>query len=84
MPDLAVEVISPSDFGEDDQERLVEYFRAGVRQVWLIYPRLRLLYIYDSIKLVRGFLENEVIDCGPILSGLQFTLSELFPERSPE
>jgi Uma2 family endonuclease len=82
-PDLAVEVVSPSDFGEDDQEKLVEFFRAGVRQVWLIYPRLRLLYIYDSITSVRGFTENDVIDCAPILPGLKFTLKELFPEQFP-
>lgn len=41
MPDLAVEVISPDDTLYEIDERLVAYFAAGVRQVWLVYPKSR-------------------------------------------
>ena len=83
VPDLAVEVISPSDFGEDLQEKLVEYFSVGVRQVWLIFPRARLLYIYDSITSVRGFSEADVVEVGTILPGYRFTLRDIFRKHSP-
>ena len=83
VPDLAVEVISPSDFAEDNHEKLVEYFQAGVLQVWVIYPQLGLLYIYDSVVSARGYTKTDVIDGGTILPGFQFTLSELFPDEMP-
>ncbi len=38
VPDLAVEVISPTDSAEDLLEKVKEYFQAGVHLVWLVYP----------------------------------------------
>lgn len=45
-PDLAVEVISPSDtFGEIHQE-IVEYFESGSRLVWVINPNEESVMVY--------------------------------------
>ena len=38
VPDLAVEVISPNDLAVEVLRKLDDYFRAGVRQVWVVYP----------------------------------------------
>src|SRR5262249_10355673 len=35
VPDLAVEVVSPSDGAAEQMEKVIEYFRAGVRLVWV-------------------------------------------------
>ena len=35
-PDLVVEVVSPSDRVDELKEKIVEYFQAGVRQVWVV------------------------------------------------
>jgi Uma2 family endonuclease len=51
VPELTVEVISPTDLAEDLLVRLDEYFRAGVRLVWVIYPALRTLYVNESATL---------------------------------
>ncbi|HEY3109388.1 MAG TPA: Uma2 family endonuclease [Chloroflexota bacterium] len=40
-PDLAVEMISPSESAEDIREKIDEYIRAGARLVWILFPRLR-------------------------------------------
>ncbi len=45
-PDLAVEVISPTDDYEDVQEKITEYFTFGVRQVWIISPESKTLTVY--------------------------------------
>src|SRR5947209_16806821 len=55
VPDLAVEVISPNDLADELMQKLTEYFQAGVRLVWIVYPRQRLVYVYDSPTHVRGF-----------------------------
>ena len=39
MPDLAIEVISRGNTREEMQQKLADYFAAGVRQVWYVYPR---------------------------------------------
>src|SRR5262245_16861866 len=40
-PDLAVEVVSPSDHYSQVQRKVGEYFRAGVRMVWVVDPEDR-------------------------------------------
>jgi Uma2 family endonuclease len=37
-PDLAIEVISPSNTPREMDERVSDYFAAGCRRVWLVYP----------------------------------------------
>jgi Uma2 family endonuclease len=39
-PDIAVEVISPSERAVDTQAKLEAYLRYGAREVWQIYPKL--------------------------------------------
>ena len=38
VPDIAVEVVSPSDIFSDVYEKVGEYFRAGFPQVWIVHP----------------------------------------------
>jgi Uma2 family endonuclease len=40
-PDLAVEVVSPSERAEEVQERVRDWSAGGVRRLWLVYPGLR-------------------------------------------
>ena len=37
-PDLAVEVVSPSDSAAAVQAKIEEYFAAGCRLAWVVYP----------------------------------------------
>jgi len=79
VPDLCVEVISPSDIHDDDHEKLIEYFDAGVKQVWVIHPRFGDVYVYDSRHRVRGYSADEVIEGSPCLPGLNFKLADVLP-----
>jgi Uma2 family endonuclease len=38
VPDLVVEVVSPTNLAEEIPTRVREYFEAGVRRAWVIYP----------------------------------------------
>jgi Uma2 family endonuclease len=38
-PDLAVEIISPTEVDHDVDRKIDEYLRAGVRVVWIVNPR---------------------------------------------
>jgi Uma2 family endonuclease len=80
VPDLAIEVMSLTNLAEDLMEHLVEYFQAGVRLVWVVYPRQRLVYVYESLTHIRGLTRNEELDGGAVLPGFRLALASVFPE----
>ena len=47
-PDLAVEVLSPSNTKGEMQRKLVDYFTAGVRLVWYVDPREKTVRAYTA------------------------------------
>ncbi len=78
IPDLAVEVTSPSDRAEDQREKVLEYFRAGVRCVWVVYPKLRLIDVYESPTRVQILTEADTLRGDPVLPGFELPLASLF------
>ena len=84
IPDLAIEVISPSNMASDVLIKIREYFRAGVRLVWVMYPVEGQCYVYDSPRSVRILERGDTLDGGTVLPGFQVPLSELFEEDSDE
>ena len=79
VPDLAVEVVSPTDFIEELLTKIDEYFRAGVRLVWLVHCSLKMIYVYRSNTDVRILSETEDLDGGEVLPGLRISVASLFP-----
>ncbi len=47
-PDLAVEVVSPSDKQYDVTEKALAYLKAGTRLVWVIEPVAKTVMVYRS------------------------------------
>jgi len=82
-PDLAVEVVSPTDLVEELFDKVAEYFQAGVRLVWLVYPRLRLVQVYESLTQARGLSAADELDGGAVLPGFRTPVVALFPEATP-
>lgn len=79
VPDLCVEVVSPTDDAEDVREKVVEYFTVGARLVWVVYPRLQLVDVYEAADRVRVLTRADSLDGGPVLPGFALPLAELFP-----
>ena len=48
IPDLAVEVVSPSNSAGHVPDKVREYLQAGVQLVWIIYPTAGEVHIYDA------------------------------------
>lgn len=82
VPDLAVEVLSPDDLAEEIMQRLREYFQAGVRLVWVVYPQARLVYVYESLTQLYGRTNTDELDGGSVLPGLRLPVADLFPEAA--
>jgi Uma2 family endonuclease len=80
VPDLAIEVVSPNDRAEDLFIKIREYFEADVRAVWVIYPRERVVHVFESFTQIRVLLRSDTLEGGTILPGFQLPLSTLFEE----
>jgi Uma2 family endonuclease len=77
-PDLAVEIISPNDVHDKVSEKVLEYLEAGVRQVWLVSPKLRSITIFRSPTDVQVFAGDRELVCEDLLPGFRCSLKEIF------
>jgi Uma2 family endonuclease len=80
VPELAVEVVSPSDRAEELMTKVTEYFEAGVSQVWVLYPRQQFVVVFESLTRIRGLTGAEELDGGEVLPGFRLALATLFPQ----
>jgi Uma2 family endonuclease len=77
-PDLAVEVISKSNTPKEMARKLREYFEAGVRLVWYIYPKKRLVEVYTDPKTRTVLRAGQKLDGGDVLPGFSLPIKKLF------
>ncbi|HEV3256971.1 MAG TPA: Uma2 family endonuclease [Gemmataceae bacterium] len=78
VPNLAVEVVSPSNTANELLEKTLEYFAAGVQLVWVIYPRHRRVFVYEPPASSRILLEQDELDGGTVLPGFRLSVAALF------
>jgi Uma2 family endonuclease len=76
-PDLAVEVVSPSDSASDVQERVRNFRKAGTRLMWVAYPRLRTIVAHTTSG-SRTLEADQVLDGGDVLPGFSVTVRDIF------
>jgi Uma2 family endonuclease len=77
-PDLAVEVISPSDTYSDVQEKVFDWLEAGTRMVLLIIPRKRAVIVYRSLTEIITLTENDTINGGDVVPGWTMPVRDVF------
>ena len=82
-PDLAVEVISAGNTREEMDRKLCDYFQAGVRRVWYIYPRSHEVRVYVSIDRVVTMRSNQSLEGADVLPGFLLDLRTFFTLPGP-
>ena len=78
-PDLAVEVISPSNTAREMERKLQDYLAAGVRLVWYVYPRPQEVHVHTAERHDVLTLDRE-LSGGDVLPGFVLPLRQLFEE----
>lgn len=78
-PDLAVEVLSPSNTSKQIREKLIEYFARGVRAVWVVAPEDRTVTVYRSPEEGRLLHENAILTGDDVLPGFSCRVADLMP-----
>jgi Uma2 family endonuclease len=74
-PDLAVEVLSPSDPYSEVEEKKERYLDAGTRAVVIVDPRRKQVYVHRASGVTRV---SDILTVEDVLPGWSMTFDELF------
>ena len=77
-PNLAVEILSPSNTANEMQRKIGEYFQHGVTLVWLIDPESQSAEAYRSPTDVRTIQKTDNLDGEDVLPNFTLPLADLF------
>ncbi len=78
-PDLAIEVLSPSDKAAAMRRKVKQYFAAGSRAVWLVFPSTREVEVWESANgPARVLGRQDTIEARELLPGFSASLKSFF------
>lgn len=77
-PDVAVEIMSPSNRASEMQQKVTDYLDADVRLVWVLDPSTRTVTAYKPGGSARILRHDESLDGEDVLPGFRPQLSRLF------
>ena len=80
MPDLAVEVQSPDDTIKEMREKATYYLANGAKLVWLVYPRKRIVEVYDANGEIDILHEGETLSGEDVLPGFTLPVIDIFAD----
>ena len=82
-PDLAIEILSPTNTIEEIDDKLVEYFENGARLVWVINPSQHHVLVYRSAQEPDRLLKSaDSLDGEDVVPGFTFPVADLFQKLS--
>ena len=79
-PDLAVEIISPSNTFDEIHTKIVEYFDSGSKLVWVIHPDEESVLVYHKPQPDKLLQRSDSLDGETIIPGFTVPLTELFAD----
>ena len=77
-PDLAVEVVSPTDIQYRVIEKAFAYLDAGTRLVWVIEPVAKTVTVYRSRTDIKTLMGDDTLSGEEVVEGFSCQVAELF------
>jgi Uma2 family endonuclease len=77
-PDLAIEILSPSESPIQIQEKIRDYLEAGTSLIWVVAPKAKTVTVYRPDGSARFLREHETLAAEDLLPGLSIPLTEIF------
>jgi Uma2 family endonuclease len=77
-PDLAIEIISPSETADEVQQKIDDFLAAGTPLVWVVYPRTEVVVVYAAGGMARTYRGEDVIEHPDVLPGFSCKVADLF------
>ena len=79
-PDLAVEVMSPSDSRPQAEKKAKQWLEHGAREVWIVNPKSKSISVLSHDHDPQVCAAADQFSASEILSGLTFAVRDLFAE----
>ena len=80
-PDLAVEVISPTDADSNITIKVANYLAAGT-VVWIVRPETKKVEVYTPGQPVQQLGEEDTLDGGAVLPEFKLPVKAIFPSEA--
>jgi len=77
-PDLAVEVVSPSDKLYQVEEKAFAYLEAGTQLVWVVKPPSKTVSVYRSETDITVLTRNDTLSGEEVIKGFSCQVAPLF------
>lgn len=82
-PDLAVEVVSPSNRPRELLDKVETYLQHGTQVVWVVYPDERVVDVYklsdDGTLNLRKIDHDAILDGNSVLPDFSLNIQDIFP-----
>ncbi len=80
VPDLAIEVLSPSNRAAEMARRIADLLEAGARTVWVFDPMRKTVIVHDRSGTVRVLRGSDRLEQPELLPGFSCAVAEFFAE----
>jgi Uma2 family endonuclease len=77
-PDLAVEILSPSNTRGEMARKRREYFGSGTQLIWEIFPPTHTAHVYTDVDTFRMLDVDATLDGATVLPGFAVVIRTLF------
>jgi Uma2 family endonuclease len=81
-PDLAIEVLSPSNTRGEMERKRRDYFAAGTLLVWEIDPKKEVIDVYTAPDSVKRLTKSDNLAGNHVLPGFKVRVAELFARKN--
>jgi Uma2 family endonuclease len=78
-PDLAVEIISPTETATEVRDKVADYLAAGTSLVLVVYPARRELVAHTPDDLARTYHADDTLTAPDVLPGFVRPVADFFP-----
>jgi Uma2 family endonuclease len=81
-PDIAVEVMSPTDRKRALRAKAERYLQHGTRIVWLVFPATRTVDVYSADGDIEELSMGGILSGGDVLPGFTLPVADIFGEQA--
>jgi Uma2 family endonuclease len=79
-PDLAIEIVSPSESARDLKRKVEALLAAGGQQIWVVYPESRRVNVFLRDGTSRIFRASDSLSLPDLLPGWELPVAKLFED----
>jgi Uma2 family endonuclease len=82
-PDVAFDVVSPSDPAQEVHAKILAYLDSGVRAVVAVWPKTQSISVHRPGGDTREFMMGDILELDDVLLGFRLPIADLFRRPGP-